>query len=421
MGEVNMKLHAEIITIGDEILIGQTIDSNAAFLGAELTLLGFSVRYRQTVSDEKTDILSALQLAKSRADLVLITGGLGPTKDDITKKTLSDFFQANLVRNTQIEEHLRQFFALRNRPILPVNLAQADMPDKADVLFNAMGTASGMLFEENKKVFISLPGVPYEMKHIMQTSGFEAIKKRLPLPVLTYKTLSTYGLGESFLAEKIKDFETEIRAEGFSLAYLPSFSVVKLRLGLSGSDAKTNEEKLNQKLNILKTQLKAYIFSETGEDFMPVLAKMLIENNKTVAIAESCTAGALMSAFTELSGSSAYFKGGVVAYANAVKENQLYVDRDALEAYGAVSQVVVEQMALGVKNNLNADFGIATSGIAGPTGGTTEKPVGTVWIAVATNQDVYAKCFYFGKDRLRNMQYAVQNALGFFWEKTQKL
>ncbi|RMG81134.1 MAG: competence/damage-inducible protein A [Bacteroidetes bacterium] len=398
-----------IISIGDELLIGQTINTNAAWLGQRLTNLGIKVVEIYTISDDYDAIHHALFEAEKTADLIIITGGLGPTKDDITKKALAEYFETELVLNEEALENVRRIFAEKKHPLLDVNVKQAEVLANSEVLINELGTAPGMWIEKDNKYFIALPGVPHEMKNLFDKKVELKIKNRLPLPFRYQRIIHTIGIGESALAEKLYSWETRLRNDGLLLAYLPSPGIVKLRISIEGdSDSNISELKdiVEKYVSELQEIIPNYIFGYDNDTIESKIGELLQKNQATLATAESCTGGNLAHKITSVAGSSKYYKGTVVSYANEVKTQVLGVDINDLKEHGAVSQQVVEQMAKGVKNLLKTDFAIATSGIAGPDGGTAEKPVGTVWIAAASKDKVMSKKFRFSTDRMLNIELA---------------
>jgi nicotinamide-nucleotide amidase len=405
-------MKVELITIGDEILIGQTIDTNSAWMAQQFNSLGIKVAQITSVKDEREAILSQLASSFERSQLVIITGGLGPTKDDITKQVLCEYFDTVLYRNEEVLERIESYFRARNRVILESNRQQADLPRSCEVLNNPVGTASGMWFEKEGKVLVSMPGVPYEMKHIMTEEVLPRIKAQFELPTLFHYTIMTEGIGESFLAEQVKDWEESLSGEGIHLAYLPSPGIVKLRLGAEGESLELLKEKVLRKAAEFKSLMPQYIFGENDIKPEEALALQLKKNKKTIATAESCTGGYLAHLLTSIPGSSEYFKGSVVSYSNEVKMAALEVSEDSLNTQGAVSQSVVEQMAQNVRRKMETDFALATSGVAGPDGGTDRKPVGTVWIALASAEGVYAKRFQFEQNRERNIRRSALAAIG---------
>ncbi|MFN4932016.1 MAG: competence/damage-inducible protein A [Bacteroidota bacterium] len=403
-------MQVEIITIGDEILIGQIVDTNSAWMAQQLNMRGFSVKQISSVSDNEQHILNALSEAATRASIVLITGGLGPTKDDITKKTLCKYFNTHLIFNDEVYSDIERLFKERGYQVSAVNRSQAELPANCMALRNAVGTAAGMWFNVDGVIYVSMPGVPYEMMHLMESSILPMLSQHFNAPHIIHHTLLTQGIGESILAEKIHDWE-EALPEGIKLAYLPSVSAVRLRLSGSGEDKEKLKNEFDAQLLKLKALVGKYCYGENNDTLELVLGQLLGGQNKTLATAESCTGGQIASSITKVPGCSNYFKGGVIAYSNEVKVNQLNVSQSDLDAYGAVSKPVVESMAKGVIKLLDVDYAIATSGVAGPDGGSVEKPVGTVWIAVASRTEVYAQQFLFGKHRERNIQAATLTAL----------
>jgi nicotinamide-nucleotide amidase len=403
-------MQAEIITIGDEILIGQIVDTNSAWMAKELNKIGVHVGKIASISDQKDDIVSSLQQAMSRVSLVLITGGLGPTNDDITKKTLSDFFGMSLVQDDSIYAKVEKRLAKRGIPMNDFNCDQALVPNGAKIVPNNYGTAPCMWFEKDGKIVISMPGVPFEMKGIMKDEILNELPKYFDTPVILHKTIMTEGIGESVLAEMLAEWEANLPT-CVKLAYLPSPGLVRLRMSTSGSDKKELEGIIEEQLSKLRKILPENIFGYDDEPIELIVAKLLLAQAKTLGTAESCTGGNIAHLITSHAGSSAYFKGSVVAYSNEVKENLLKVNHQDLEKHGAVSREVVEQMALGARNVLNTDYAIATSGIAGPDGGSDEKPVGTVWIAVAGPNGVISNLFTLYPNRERNIHVASVNGL----------
>ena len=405
-------MKCELISVGDELLIGQTINTNASWLGEQLNNLGFTIAYGLVISDQKKDIVNALNQAENRSDIVLITGGLGPTNDDITKHTLTEYFNTTLELDKEIEQNIIDYFTNRNLPILQTNKDQALIPKACQVLPNSRGSASGMWFEKNGVIFISLPGVPYEMKGIMNDHVFT---KLLALKgegsVVINRTVRTHGMGESFLAEVIKSWENNLLKDDLKLAYLPSPGIVKLRISIIGKDKASSEEKLNYYVSELIKLIPDQIYGYGNASMEGVVGELLKENNRTLSTAESCTGGNVSKMLTSISGSSSFFNGSIVSYSNQSKSELLDVNEQNIEKYGAVSQQVVEQMAANVRLKFNSDFGISTSGIAGPSGGTTEKPVGTVWIAVANKDKVVSKKLNLGYNRERNIHVSSLSVL----------
>ncbi len=402
---------AEIITIGDEILIGQIVDTNSAWMGVCLNENGIKVHQITSVSDNKQHIIEALDAATKRVDIILITGGLGPTRDDITKQTLSEYFNAKLVFNAEAFKDVEHVFKIRGREVTEINRKQAELPENCTALSNKNGTAPGMWFEEKGKVFVSMPGVPYEMKALMTNEVIPRLKKKFELPVIMHKTVLTQGIGESMLAEMIEAWEDSLAKENISLAYLPSIGAVRLRLSTRGKDESTLKQVIDRKVKELQALAGNYIYGYDNETLEGILGNILSQKKKTISTAESCTGGYMAHMITAIAGSSEYFKGSVISYADEVKINVLGVKPETIEKHGAVSQETVEQMAANVRKKLNTDYSIAVSGIAGPTGGTPEKPVGTVWIAIATPDKVISRKFLFGDNRGRNIHLSAITGL----------
>ena len=405
-------IYAEVITIGDEILYGQITDTNSKWISEELDKIGVKTIRKSSVGDQKQQILDILDESLQRADIVLITGGLGPTKDDITKKTLAEYFNDELVINPHAEEFVRGFFEKRGRPFTELNRQQAAIPSRCTYLHNATGTAPGMLFEHNGKVIVSMPGVPLEMKYLMSNEVIPRLKSKFELPEIVHKIIRTIGLGESFLAERIENWEDNL-PEHIKLAYLPSFGEVKLRLTGIGEDRIKVEEQIEAEVVKLVPLIEEHIFSFENEEIEKSIGKILNESGTSISVAESCTGGYLSHLLTSIPGSSAYFMGGVVSYSNQAKMDVLKVKQETLTKFGAVSEQTVIEMAEGVRNVMKTTYGIATSGIAGPDGGTDEKPVGTVWLAVTDGKQTLTKKLSLGKIRIVNIEYSAKAALNF--------
>jgi nicotinamide-nucleotide amidase len=403
------EVRASIITIGDELLIGQTIDTNSAWMAQELNAIGIWVHRRVAVGDAWDEIWSALDEEGSRSDVVLITGGLGPTADDITKPLLCRYFNGNMVVDTQVLAHVRGIFERMNRPLLERNLKQAEVPDVCKVLMNHRGTAPGMWFEKDGKPFISMPGVPHEMKGLMTRDVIPALEERFRLPPIVHRTLLTAGIGESFLAERISEFENSL-PENIKLAYLPNYGMVRLRLTARGNDPRTRAE-LEAEFDILKQQVTDVMVTDTDKSIPQVIGEILKGRGQTLSTAESCTGGYISHLITSNPGSSAYYLGGAVVYANEAKTSILGVQEETLRTYGAVSEQTVLQMARGILDSTGSDFAIATSGIMGPDGGSEEKPVGTVWVGLAAKERESASRFHFRFDRARNIELAANHGL----------
>jgi len=404
---------ASIITIGDELLIGQTIDTNSAWMAEELNKIGVWVKRRVAVGDVWDDIWNALDEESKIADIILITGGLGPTADDITKPLLCKYFGGNLIVNEQVLRHVKYLFEKvfrRPGPILDRNLKQAEVPDVCTVLMNERGTAPGMWFEKEKKVFVSLPGVPHEMKGLMKKEVLTRLQRRFKMPFILHQTLLTYGMGESFLAEKIKDWEEQLPGH-IKLAYLPHYGNVRLRLTGISDDKNKLEKELEEQSKKLKPLIRDWLVIDDDMTIQQVVAKILKERKQSVGTAESCTGGYIAHLLTIDPGASNNFKGTVVAYDNKVKEDILNVSAQTINSAGAVSEETVKEMLKGALEKLKTDYAVATSGIMGPDGGTEDKPVGTVWIAVGNNRKIEAQRFNFRFDRVRNIEQTAHTAL----------
>lgn len=405
------KKFAGIITIGDELLIGQVVDTNSSWIAQQLNQVGILVKKRVAVGDNRADIMGALDSMIKETDLVLITGGLGPTADDITKPLLCDFFGGKMVMHQETLNHVKNIFEnILKRPMIDRNTLQAEVPDVCTVLKNEKGTAPGMLFKKNNTRIIAMPGVPHEMKWIMLNHVLPNIPNWYNTGFIAHKTLLTAGIGESFLAEKIKDIEENLPAH-IKLAYLPNYSMVRLRLSAWGSDKNILEKDLDNHINQLKIRINQYLVTDQDETMEQVIGRLLTTRKQTLATAESCTGGYIAHLLSKHAGSSVFFKGSIIAYANIIKEELLDVTHETLITVGAVSKETVIQMVKEVRVKMNTDYAIAVSGIMGPGGATPEKPVGMVWIAVASKENVDVKEFYFRFDRERNIGLTAINAL----------
>ena len=399
---------ADILTIGDEILIGQITNTNSSYIARQLNAVGIAVNRMITIGDNKSEILSALKESGNRSDIVLITGGLGPTSDDITKPALCEYFNTELQRNDKVYAMVEKFVTRFGGNMNELNIAQADVPIAATIIYNQIGTAPGLWFEKDNVIYMSMPGVPFEMETMLMNDVLPQFKQKFNLPNIFHKTILTTGIGESKLALTIESWEKQL-PHSFKLAYLPSPGMVKLRLSVY--DGTNIEKNINEQITKLQTILGNAIYGFDNDTMESVIGDILKQNGKTVSTAESCTGGNISKLLTSISGSSEYFKGGVVAYSNDVKTNQLNVPSAIFEKFGAVSPEVVENMAKGAIALFNTDYSVAISGIAGPTGGTDEKPVGTVWIAVASKSDLKVQKFNFGDNRERNIARASMAAL----------
>jgi nicotinamide-nucleotide amidase len=406
-------ISASIITIGDELLIGQVTDTNSSWISQELVNAGIWVKRRVAVGDNTADIRTALDAESKDAEIILMTGGLGPTADDITKQVLCDYFGGKMIIDQQVLAHVEYLFEKvfrRSGPMLERNLKQAEVPDNCTVLHNAVGTAPGMWFEKQGKIFVSMPGVPHEMKYLMENEVLPRLKTHFTLPFIAHRTLLTAGIGESMLAERIKDFEENL-PPAIGLAYLPNYGMVRLRLTSSGEDKTQLENSISTQFEKLKALVSDVLVTDTDEPLEKAIGRLLRQKNKTMSTAESCTGGHIAHLITSHAGSSEYFRGSVVAYANEVKEHILQVQHQTLATEGAVSESTVIQMVKGVLAVTGADYAIATSGIMGPGGGSAGKPVGTVWLAVGNSKKTVTQLYHLRFDRRRNIEVTTANAL----------
>jgi nicotinamide-nucleotide amidase len=401
---------AEIITIGDEILIGQIVDTNSAWMAHELNNIGLRVKQISSVSDDSEHILTALKEASNRADVVLITGGLGPTKDDITKKTLADYFGVGFVENKEALDNVLQIFSRYNKPMLEVNRLQAQVPANCEVVLNKNGTAPGMWFNVDGKIYVSMPGVPHEMMYMMEDSVIPKLKSSLKLPFIIHKTILTVGEGESYLAERIADIEDALPSY-IKLAYLPKLGQVRLRLSAYGEDEALLKEKINEFSARIVKRVANVVAAEEDIPIEKAILNYMEQRGFTLSVAESCTGGYISHLFTQHPGSSKVFFGGAVSYSYELKESILGVKNETLQKYGAVSEETATEMVRGALLNFKSDYAIAVTGIAGPDGGTPDKPVGTVWIAVANVDKMVIKKLTFGNKRRQNIERSAISAL----------
>ena len=404
-------IKASIITIGDELLIGQVIDTNSAYIAQSLNKIGVTVTKRIAVGDDKNAILDALSNTSNQSNIVIITGGLGPTADDITKPLLNEYFGGKLVIHQPSLDHITDIFLNKyKRPLIERNIKQAEVPDVCEVLFNENGTAPGMLFEKEGVLYFSLPGVPHEMKGLVDKYVISKIKQSFKTPSIVHRTLLTAGLGESFLAEIIADFENALPSH-IKLAYLPNFGMVRLRL--TGTSDNENEliTNMEEVFAELKVKVQAYLVTDKDEAMEVVVGGLLRSNNQTVATAESCTGGYIGHLLSKHAGSSQFYTGGIISYDNRIKTEFLDVSTEILHTVGAVSKEAVEQMAVAVRAKMNTDYGVSVSGIMGPSGQTDEKPLGMVWIGVANKEKVYSKVLYLRFDRSRNIEVTATQAI----------
>jgi len=399
-----------IISIGDEILIGQIANTNATWMAEILNSNGFNTVEIRSIADDENAILNTLKSVRQLADLVLVTGGLGPTKDDKTKQIICDFFDSQIIINDAVLAHVKSFFAIRNKELTELNYKQAEVPDNCEVVHNAMGTAPGMYFVKENIHFVFMPGVPFEMENIMKTWVIPEMCKRLFTKNIIQKTILTHGLGESFLADKISKWENSLPTH-IKLAYLPTPGKVRLRLRGIGDNRGELQMEIEKKIQELQIIIPNLIYGFDDDLMEEIIGNLLRKNKLTLSTAESCTGGFIAHKITEIAGSSDYFKGSVVAYSNEIKEKVLGISAKNLLTYGAVSEQVIIQMAEGVRKLFDTDYAIATSGIAGPSGGTTEKSVGTVWIALSSSSKTIAKKFNFGNHRIRNINLSFLSAI----------
>ncbi len=405
------QVTASIITIGDELLIGQVIDTNSAWMAQELNKIGVWLKRRVAVGDVWEEIWNALDEEAKNTDIILITGGLGPTADDITKPLLNQYFGGKMIVDEASLNNVKTIFErISKRPMLDVNLKQAEVPDVCTPIPNKRGTAPGMWFEKEGKIFVSMPGVPFEMKEMMTSYVLPQLQQHFTMPFIAHRTFVTYGLGESFLAEKIQPVETTLPSH-IKLAYLPNLGMVRLRLTAKGDDKAALEKDLNDIEQRLQPYVQDVLVATEDISMETVLGRLLDKNKETVGTAESCTGGYISSLFTANANSSSYFTGSVVCYDTKIKEQVLMVDKTLLQERGTVDKDVAEQMVKGVLSLLQSNYAIATTGLMGPGNGGEDKPVGTTWVAVGNKNKIVSKEFYFRFDRRRNIELTAMNAL----------
>lgn len=397
------EVKAEILAIGDELLYGQVLDTNSHWISQELDMIGVRVVRRTTVGDNREAILAAFAEAEGRADIILMTGGLGPTNDDLTKPLLAEYFKCEIELVPEALEAVRTFFEKRGRELTPLNALQAHLPTKCIYVPNELGTAPGMWFYEKGKIWMSMPGVPHEMKKLMSDHVLPRIRKKFKLPIIYHSVVKTVGIGESWLADLIKDWEASLPSH-IKLAYLPSLGQVRLRLTAFGDSLLLLQQEVAEQIASLIPIIEKYVYGFGNTPLEEAVGKMLREKKQKVAFAESCTGGYIAHLMTSIAGSSDYFQGAIIPYHNHFKNHLLSVDRQVLEEHGAVSEPTVIQMAEHVRKMFDADYGLASSGIAGPGGGWAEKPVGTVWIACATANKTITKKLQLTQDRILNIQ-----------------
>ncbi len=403
-------IKAEIITIGDEILYGQITDTNTQWISAELDKIGIKTVRKSSVGDTEEAILQIFEESSKRADIVIVTGGLGPTKDDITKKTFCKYFNSEIIVHPQAQIDVTAYFAKRNFVLSGTNKSQYELPSNATYIQNTMGTAPGMWFDYQGVIYVSMPGVPYEMKGLMNLSILPKLQEHFKTPVIFHKVIRTIGIGESTLAEMIDEWEDALPSH-IKLAYLPSMGSVRLRLTGFGDDLKSLENQVEDEFVKVFPTIQKFVYGYGKEELEEAIGRLLTQKKQTVSVAESCTGGYLGHLFTKVSGSSAYFMGGILAYDNSVKISQLSVNSETLKNFGAVSEETIKEMAENVRKKLNTTYGLATSGIAGPNGGTPDKPVGTIWIAIATGNQTITKKLSLGGFREQNIHLTALNIL----------
>ena len=412
-------MQAEIITVGDELLIGQVVDTNSAWLGQILNKYNIKIKRIHSISDDAQEIKSCLANCLERSELIIITGGLGPTKDDITKKTLAEFFNSDMVINQSVLAQLETYFKNRGRQMLEINQMQAEVPSVCRVLTNALGTAPGMWFDSNNKVVISLPGVPFEMKHIFEHEALPLIAQQFKMPAFVHRTLVSFNVPESLLAKQIEDIEDSLPQQ-IKLAYLPSLNTVRLRLSGSALDNDDNiVQLLDHYVQLIKDRMGKAIVSDQDETLSQTVFNQLSQLNQTLSVAESCTGGYISHQLTQIPGASKVFVGSVISYSNSVKHHQLGVESTLFETVGAVSEQVVTQMVTGVRERLQTDYAIAISGIAGPEGGSEDKPVGTVFIGVSSAKSHVVNRFHFSGNRMQIIERSNNMALAMLLEMIQ--
>lgn len=403
-------MKASIVSIGDELLIGQTINTNASWIGEQLNLIGVDVIQTLAISDKESEIIRSLNESASISDVIIITGGLGPTKDDITKHTLCKYFNTHLELNQEVLKRITEYFSKRNREMLEANIKQAEIPVGCRMIQNNNGTAQGMWFEKDNKIFVSMPGVPFEMKGMMRETILPELTAKNKDQIV-HRTLLTSGIGESFLAEKITNIEVDLRNDGLSLAYLPSPGLVKLRVTAKGSDKTSMQKRVDHFCELIINHIGNYYFGEGSNTLEIIISDLLKDRKQTLGAVESCTGGNIGRLVTGVPGASEFFFGTITAYAYSVKEKVLGLNHDILVKEGAVSEWCAIELAKNGRKILGTDFCVSTTGIAGPSGGSELKPVGTIWIGFSSAEKTYAKKFLFGPNRGYNIQMASAAAL----------
>ena len=412
-------VYADIITIGDEILYGQIVDTNSQWLSAELDKAGIRTFRKTSISDTKEEILAALQESASRSDIIITTGGLGPTKDDITKHTFAEFFGTELTHREEVLENIKRLFSKRKRSLNKSNEGQALVPSNGEVIMNLIGTAPGMWFEHEGKVFISMPGVPHEMKKMMGENAIPKLQEKFKTPHIFHKMVKTIGIAEAVLAETIADWEDNLPSE-IKLAYLPRLGQVRMRLTATGGDLDYLKQLVDQEIEKLHPMVGEYIYAYDNEEIEHTIGQLLLDQQAKLATAESCTGGLIANKITNIAGCSAYYEGGIVSYSNQVKQHQLGVKEETLKAFGAVSEQTAMEMAQNVREKYGADYGLATTGIAGPGGATPDKPVGTIWIGYSDKNETFAKHYQLTNDRMLNVNFTYNLAMNLLRRKLLK-
>ncbi|HBX50745.1 MAG TPA: competence/damage-inducible protein A [Bacteroidales bacterium] len=401
----------QIVSIGDELLIGQVVNTNASWMATLLTEKGFHVLKIITISDKSEEIFSILEEVSGRSDIVLITGGLGPTKDDTTKDVICRYFSSKLVFSEEVFSNIERLFYKRGISVSETNRKQAEFPDKATIIPNSIGTAPGLWLEQNNTLFVFMPGVPFEMKEMMGSKLIPLLSEKFHPDTFIFRTIHIQGIPESSLSDMLEKWERGLVSENLSLAYLPQPGILRLRISGTGSDKALLETKIQNKIEKLLKIIPDDIFGYDNDSLESVIGKLLMDRSATVSLAESCTGGYISHLMTSVPGSSKYFLGSLIAYSNEIKINELGIDKRIFRKEGAVSKEVVEQMATGILRKTGSDYSVATSGIAGPDGGSAEKPVGTIWIAVASHSGVFSQKYIFGKMRDVNIKRATATAL----------
>lgn len=405
-----MNIYTDIITIGDEILYGQIVDTNSQWLSAALDAAGIKVRRKLSIGDTREEILTALQEGKDHASIIITTGGLGPTKDDLTKKLYAEFFGTEMTHRPEVLENIEALFSSRKLLINELNKQQALVPSNGEVIMNTVGTAPGMWFEEGEQVFISMPGVPHEMKKMMAEVAVPKLQQKFHTPHILHRMVKTIGIAEAVLAEKLETWETQL-PDPIKLAYLPRLGQVRIRLTAMGYDKEALQAQVQEQIDLLQPIIGDYIYAYDDEEVEHTIGKLLQAKGYTLSTAESCTGGLIADRITDIAGCSAYFLGGIVAYSNEVKASQLGVSRETLANHGAVSEQTAMEMAANVREKYGTDFGLATTGIAGPGGATPNKPVGTIWVGYADGEKNYAKLYQLTKDRMMNINFTYNLAM----------